>query len=343
MSNERIYQALGTSRQAVSQYRSRRHRYELLVDEAEVALEYQRKEHPGLGLVKAYFQIAPSGLGRDRFVKEMTRRGHALPIRLNYIRTTRSDANRFPNLIKGLVINDINLIWQSDTTYFRVGERWFYLTFIIDVYSRLLVASHADTTLKASANVAVLKKALRRRKGQELNQLIFHSDGGGQYRYLPFVDLLRSRGISSSMCKAATDNAYAEKLNDVIKNEYLQYGRLSHLPSLRRILDRSEKNYNNVRHHGQLPIRICPAAYEKWLVTEQGLKDRPLLLIRDGQKANLDWSPDVGGSNLTSPTVWATKGVSQILPAHVVLDLPTTDRQLVIPFNQSVNLSTLFS
>lgn len=333
MSNEHIYSVLGTCRQAVSQYRARRATYLLCVDEAEATLGLQRRDHPGLGLVKAYGQIQPQGLGRDRFVEEMKRRGWALALKGNYTRTTRSDGFRFPNLIKGLIINDINLIWQSDTTYFRIKEEWFYLTFIIDVYSRLIIGHHADRTLRASANVATLKKALKRRAGHKLDQLTFHSDGGTQYRYGPFIDLLRGKGISSSMCRSATDNAYAEKLNDVVKNEYLKYRNASDLYSLGRILNSSVKNYNEKRHHGQLPIRCSPSAYEDWLVSPNGQMKRRPLLIRDGQGPASEWEPTACGHNLAHPVVRATKGISQIMPAHVILDYPTQDRQLVIPFN----------
>lgn len=326
-----IYGALGTSRQAVAQYCQRRDHYMEAVDEAQATLLLMRRDHAGLGLVKAYHQIKPPLLGRDRFVFEMTGLGHALPRKKNYTRTTRSDGYRFPNLIKGLVISGVNQVWQSDTTYFRIGERWFYLTFIIDIYSRLMVGYHASTSLKAEANIAALKMALKQRAGQDLSQLIFHSDGGTQYRFKPFVELLRNQGISSSMCEAATDNAYAEKLNDVIKNEYLSYGNASDLRSLRRILTKSVNNYNRTRYHGQLPIKCAPFGYEQWLQTDEGITERPLQLIRDGQGPAIEWEPDVGGQDLTHPVLRATKGVSQILPAHIILDLPKEDRQLALP------------
>ena len=333
ISNGRIYEALATSRQAVDQFLARQRCYLQSVDEAEATLLLHRKDHPGLGLVKAYGQINPAGLGRDRFVFEMTRRGHALPRKHNYTRTTRSDGHRFPNLIKGLVINGVNLVWQSDTTYFRMREKWYYITFIIDVYSRLIVGYHLSTSMAASANVAALKMALKNRRGADLSQLIFHSDGGTQYRYRPFVEQLRDHGISSSMCKAATDNAYAEKLNDVIKNEYLTHFSASVLSQLRRNLDRSVSNYNQKRHHGQLPQPMSPAAYERWLSSAHSRGKCPLQLIRDGQAPASDWQPTLVGSNLADPVARATKGVYQILPAHVVLDLPTQDRQLAMAFN----------
>jgi len=332
MSNEYIFRSLGVTRQGLAQFRHRQEAYVMRVDEAEAELIIMRKVHPGLGLVKAYYQIKPEQLGRDRFVLAMTRRGWALRRPRSYVRTTRSDGYRYPNLVTGLVINAINLVWQSDTTYFRIKEDWYYITFIIDVYSRLIVGYHADRSLRATANVSALDKALKQRKGHDLKQLIFHSDGGTQYRFKPFVERLRSQGISSSMCTAATDNAYAEKLNDVIKNEYLVHFKMGDLPCLGRILKRSVDNYNCCRHHGQLPMRSCPRDYESWLSSPQGWVERIPLLIRDGQQAATNWEPDMVEEDLMQPVARATKGLHQILPAHVKLDLPTEDRQLTLHF-----------
>ena len=138
ITKQAIYAALGLSRQQYHQYRQRRFRRQQLYDEAERALLLARADHPRIGLAKAWYQLRPA-IGRTRFIREMTRRGHALRLKRSYQRTTRSAKRRFPNLIKGLVINDINLIWQSDTTYFRIGNRFFYLTFIVDLYSRRIV------------------------------------------------------------------------------------------------------------------------------------------------------------------------------------------------------------
>ena len=328
--NEAIYAALGTSRQALQQYWTRRRAYQLCLDEAEAQLLMLRKKHGGLGLAKAYGQINPRGLGRDRFVFEMTRRGHALPLRRSYIRTTYSSRRRFPNLIKGLIINDINLIWQSDTTYFRLGEVFYYLTFILDVYSRRMLGFSVSTNLRATANVAALDQALRLRKGQDLSQLIFHSDGGTQYRYEPFIALLRSHGISSSMCETATDNAYAEKLNDVIKNEYLAYQDIVNLKQLRRHVKRAVDNYNRTRLHGQLPGTWTPLDYERYLRDRGQQAVHQPLLIRDGQaERQNDWHPEAY-QNLAHPRVWAPKGVSQILPEYVILHQPMRNPQLVL-------------
>ena len=156
ITKERIYRATGTTRQGLYQHYKRQDERLLNMDEAEVALVYHRKEHPGCGLVKLWKMIDPE-IGRDRFVFEMTHRGYALPSVRNMVRTTRSGASRFPNLIKGLIISGPDQVWQSDTTYFRIGEQFYYITFIIDIYTRLVVGFSVSKSLRAEANVRALK------------------------------------------------------------------------------------------------------------------------------------------------------------------------------------------
>lgn len=327
MTKQVIYGALDMSRQQFHQYFKRRVSLDQLYDEAESALLLLRKAHGGLGLTKAWYQIQPP-LGRHRFIREMTGRGHALRTKRSYIRTTRSGSSRFPNLIKGLVINDINLVWQSDTTYFRMGERHYYLTFIIDLYSRYVVGYHVSNSLSAQANLAALKMAIRKRKHDELQGLIFHSDGGTQYRYKPFVQLLRSHGISSSMCEVALDNAYAERLNGIIKNEYLHYHQPKDLVMLRKLTSKALKNYNCTRLHLGLHKKTSPAQFEQRLSQNQ-TEWKYWLQIKDGQSVNQEWKAHAG-QNLNTSGIWAPKGVAQILPANVILHQPMVDPQLVL-------------
>jgi putative transposase len=329
-SNEEVYAVLDTSRQALRQFMRRRDAYEDAVYSAEGMLLAHRADHGGLGLEKAYFMIQPEGLGRDAFVREMTLLGHSLERKRNYYRTTRSNGLRYPNLVKLLTIIGLNRVWQSDTTYYRIGDRYYYLTFILDVYSRLIVGYSVSDNLKAKANIEALKMAFRYRKGMNLRELIFHSDGGSQYRSEAFVEVLRSQGISSSMCMKALDNAYAEKLNDVIKNEYLVYWQIDNFVKLKRCVKKAVDNYNKVRHHGQLPLRVAPLEFEHYL-RDSKMHKPPLLLIRDGQAEELEYQP-MAAQNLTYPGSGAFGGTSQILPAFVKLGLPKEDGQLALSF-----------
>jgi transposase InsO family protein len=326
-SKEVVYRTLGSSRQAIDQYWQREYKFAILARQLEVELLSKRTKHPGLGLKKAYDQMEPEGIGRDRFVALMMDFGHGLRVNRSHIRTTRSGLIRFPNLIKLLIINCVNRVWQSDTTYFRLGVRFVYLTFIIDVYSRRIVGYSLSESLRVTANVKALKMALKNRQGVDLSELIFHTDGATQYRSEQFVSLLRTPGISSSMCDVALDNAYAEKINDVIKNEYLGHWHIQTMSQLSTKLRQAVDNYNTERHHGQLPVKLAPSQYESYL-SKVSYSDRMLLLIKDGQGPNTEAMLTDGHNLPNSPFTLRGEGVTQIMPAFVHFRQAKNDGQL---------------
>ena len=298
----------------------------------ESALLTLRKDHARLGK-KAYIMINPDGVGRDRFIRQMTQWGHALERKYSYMRTTRSDGCRYPNTAKGLIINDINRIWQSDTTYFYLNGRYVYLTFIIDVYSRLIIGYCVSSDLKATANVKALKMALKARRDVSLSELIFHSDGGTQYRSAIFIRLLSQYGITSSMCQVALDNAFAEKINDVIKNEYLSAYQIKTMQQLKYRLRKDVNNYNEKRIHGQLPEKLAPADFEEYLKSTP-IKQRYPLLIRDGQSRGQEQELVAAGKNLfdTAATWVANGGIKKILPAFIALGQEKQNGQIALAF-----------
>ena len=171
---------------------------------------------------------------------------------------------------------------------------------------------------------------IQTRKGKDLTGLILHSDGGTQYRYKPFVEELRRHGISSSMCKTATDNAYAERLNGVIKNEYLVYWLAEGLKNLEWLTVKAVKNYNEVRPHGQLPEGVSPAVYERLLLDKNDSEPR-LQLIRDGQADHVEWAPPKGLA-ATGSGMWAPRDTTQIMPANVTLHQLMRNPQMVLEF-----------
>lgn len=325
MTKQFIYEAVGTTRQAHAAYCARRARHEALLDGAEAQLQTHRRDHPGLGLQKAWRMIRPVGVSRTRFCDEMTWRGHALDIKRSFIRVTRSGSYRYPNLVKRLIINAPNQVWQSDTTYYRIREKYYYLTFIIDVYSRYIVGAYASRTLLAEANIQALERALRNCGQHDLSGLIFHSDGGAQFRSKRFVEALRQRGISSSMCEVALDNAYAERINGVIKQEYLDHWEAQTFEQLRSYLRRAVHNYNTRRSHGELPGQLCPEAFTKsWHAAIASC--RYALRIKDGQNINPVEALD--GKNFPTPGKYADDGRGQILPADVIF-LPIENKKLL--------------
>ena len=213
-----------------------------------------RRDHPQMSAKKMYKLIGPQNIGRDKFLSYCKAGGWLIHRRKNYKRTTYS-GERFSNKIAGKKFTAVNQVWVSDITYIEVNERFYYLTIIMDLYSRKIIGHQISKTLKTkSTTLPAIDKALRLRRKQDLKGLIFHSDGGGQYYEKTFVKLLRDKNIESSMSYSVYENAHAESVNGIIKNEYLRHYHISSFNTLSKLIHQVIKRYNNERPHGSLKL-----------------------------------------------------------------------------------------
>lgn len=196
----------------------------------------------------------------------------------NYTRTTYSQRQLyFPNLIEGLQINDINKVLQTDITYYHLGSKVYYLVFIIDIYSRKIVGYATSKTLKAEGNINALKMFLRNRKGCVIKGAIHHSDKGGQHIDQDYRKLLKDNEIEMSMCGQAWENAYTERINRTIKDEYLRGWKIKDYEQLRRAVSKAVTHYNIKRRHQSLNWQT-PVQFEEYIKTLP-LDDRPKVKI----------------------------------------------------------------
>jgi putative transposase len=225
-----------------------------------------REEHPMMGCRSMYDIIRPRLLGRDKMESLLLNNGYRVRYKPNYIRTTYSAKTYYPNLIEGIELTDVNQLWQTDITYFFLNGKFYYLTFIVDVYSRRIVGYAVSRTLHAEANIKALKMAFRLRKGANLIKLIHHSDRGGQYIDKEYLKLLKERGITISMGKEAWQNPYAERINGIIKNMYLKGWVINNFEHLEKQVKRAVNNYNREKPHGNLPKRVTPVTMENNLL-----------------------------------------------------------------------------
>ena len=151
-------------------------------------------------------------------------------------------------------------IWQSDITYIYVGERFYYAVFIIDVYTKKIVGYQVSNHMRATANVKALEMALKGNKAP----MIHHSDRGGQYIYKDYIKALKDNNSQISMALSAQDNAYAERINRTIKEEYLDYWKPKNFEQLKRYLNKAVNHYNNKRPHNNIG-KLSPIEFEnKW-------------------------------------------------------------------------------
>lgn len=224
-----------------------------------------REEHPYMSSRIMYKLVQPLHIGRDKFEALCFAAGYKLKQQKNFVRTTNSlGVTRFLNLIIGIQLTGVNQVWVSDITYYRIGDRFYYLTFIMDLYSREIVGySCSQDLMTESTTLPALRMALAKSHKSDLDGLILHSDGGGQYYSKKLLKLTREYHIENSMAESVYENAHAERINGTIKNSYLKGYSPTNFFELITMLKRAVHAYNNIRPHsalgGQMPSSLRKA------------------------------------------------------------------------------------
>ena len=273
---------LGISKQAVHQHKRRGNEYLNKISDLIVQVDELRKEHPGCGVEKMYETLKPDFMGRDKFIEVFMSLGYRVKKVKNYVRTTIPTHLKYPNLIEGMLIHKPNQVWQSDITYFHLNGKFYYIVFIIDVYTRKIVGFKVSDNMRAEANISTLKQAIKSQKGP-VNGLIHHSDRGSQYVDKNYLKLLQSNGIAVSMGVKGQDNAYAERINGTIKNEYLYRWKINSFDDLKIKLKKAVKHYNEKRKHSSLPESISPMNFEKSLLGLYRQKRPKVIIYAEGK------------------------------------------------------------
>jgi transposase InsO family protein len=226
----------------------------------------QRKEYPNAGCRYMYGKFGDKlPFGRDKTERLLLSLGFRTGKRTSYPRTTKAGRRVYKNLLaNGLWVTGINQVWQGDMTYYLTKQKPLYIIFLTDVYSQLIVGYHATDNQRAEGFLKAFRMAQRTRRGQDLSGLIHHSDRGGQYSSTLYAQALTKAGIIPSMSKYSWENPYAEKVNDLIKNGYLNHWLPQTLEQLRIDLKRAVINYNTQSQKKVLGKR-SPLDFEKQL------------------------------------------------------------------------------
>lgn len=217
-----------------------------------------RKDHMRLGGKKLYQILKPQfekeniKVGRDRFFDLLRTQNLLVVKRKTRVSTTQSShwLRKYPNLIKDKNPNTSNQIWVSDITYLKIKEGYGYISFITDAYSRKIVGYQLSDSLAAINSLKALKMALRTTI-KPITGLIHHSDRGVQYCSSSYVNVLKENRIAISMTENGDplENAIAERVNGIIKEEYLLNYQLQDLAHAKHLLRKSVALYNDKRPH----------------------------------------------------------------------------------------------
>lgn len=262
-----IYAVSGISKQNHSQYMKRREEDADIEQLVVNSILEVRNIHIRMGIKKIYALLSPDWIGRDKFIRIGVYNGLVLQAPKNYARTTFSHkSNRFFNMLVNKPISDINKVWVSDITYIRIQDIFYYITLIMDVYSRRILGYSASKDLRAISSCRALELAIKSRMGHILSDLIHHSDRGVQYISNNYLEMLKDKCIGVSMCDSVYENTHIERVNGIIKNEYLIPLGIKSFKELETELKRAVKNYNETRPHWSLDC-LPPIEYEEKLRT----------------------------------------------------------------------------
>lgn len=280
MNRELYYDIAGISRQGFHQWMNpsviaqERTPPELVL---QMAANVRRSFLPGSGVREVYryirmrhaeYDALLKGWGKHTFERLCLSNGLRIEVRRFTPKTTQRGTFVFPNLIEGMLIDNINQIWASDIAYIRArsGQIIGYSTTLFDVYSRYLLGLSFSQTMQAlHTSQPVMEQALQWRSKQSLQALIFHSDGGSQYIEKHFLSQLKQHQIRSSMAKNCYENPHAEALNDTLKNHMLAGLNLNSFAQLKKHEQFIKHCYNNNKTHSAINS-MTPNDFEKSLL-----------------------------------------------------------------------------
>jgi transposase InsO family protein len=313
---EAMYRYLGLSKQAVHQQEKRdKVKIEVILKVKE-KVKSAREEHPRLGSRRLHRTARIEEMGITRFEELMSREGMTIGRKRRWMKTTDSRGKKhiYANLTNGIKILGINELVVGDMTYLQKGKSTYYLLLLTDVYSLRIVGWEASQDKSSCHAEAALEKLIALRGGENLKRMIHHTDRGSEYRSDDYIARLQDFEMQISMAKSCIENGYAERVNGLVKNDYLDYMKWNNLKELRRSMELTIDRLNRL-HRESLEDR-SPLEYETWVKTLRK-EERPVLEMYNFNQE----SSKKGGQVSTTKLVEA----NQIVRSDEVLELNQQD------------------
>lgn len=265
----------GISRQAIYQAKHRALQRSIELSRIKPLILKERMKMPRVGTRKLYYLLKEDfvregiKVGRDALFNYLRAEHLLIRPRKNYTKTTYSKhwLRKHPNLLKDNVPLAPEEVFVSDITYIKSRERTHYLSLVTDAFSRKIMGYHLSDDMSAEHVVKALKKAVKNRT--TMKKLIHHSDRGLQYCSSIYQDELNKNKIIPSMTDGydCYQNALAERINGILKEEFLLY-KCNTGKELKLLISQSINTYNNNRPHLSLNYKTPNFIHEK---TEEDL------------------------------------------------------------------------
>lgn len=261
----------GKSRQAYYQHSRYVYKEEVKAEILLQLVDKERKLMPRIGGRKLLLHIQPHlpaelYLGRDSFFEFLREQGLLIRKRRYRARTTYSNhwLHKYPNLIKEFEPEKAHQLWVSDITYIETKEGFGYLNLITDAYSRKIIGWDLGATLEAKHTVRALQMAINQMP-RGIKGVIHHSDRGVQYCCSDYVKVLDKNHFQISMTENSDprENAIAERVNGILKDEWLNQMKLTSLTHATNQLEQIILIYNQNRLHGSLDMKTPEYAHNQ--------------------------------------------------------------------------------
>jgi putative transposase len=232
------------------------------VSEADLALMRRLDElhlkHPFMGarMLRDQLELAGIHVGRRHIGTLMRRMGIEALAPQPGTSKAAPGHKIYPYLLRNLPIVRANQVWALDTTYIPMAKGFVYLTAVVDVASRLVLAHKVAITLEACHAKEIIEQAFARYGKPE----IVNTDQGSQFTAEEFVNAVLSQGCKLSMDGrgAWRDNVFVERLWRSVKYERVYLMAYDSVGSARTNIAQYFDWYNSERPHSSLN-RVAPA------------------------------------------------------------------------------------
>jgi len=215
----------------------------------------KRKSMPRLGTRKLHYLLKEEGIqiGRDHLFHFLRAEGMLVRKQKRYVTTTdsRNWMREHANLTGDIELSRPEQLWVADITYLdTLSDGHLYLHLVTDAYSKQIMGYELCNNMNASSTDKALQMALKERmyKG---SPLIHHSDRGLQYSSKLYTDRLKGSNIAISMTQTGSpyDNAIAERVNGILKDEFGLGDKLTDTQEAIKQTRQSIFAYNHLRPH----------------------------------------------------------------------------------------------
>ena len=254
---EQTCQCFGRHRDAYYKIKARKHKRESVSNQVLGLVKAERIEQPRVGTRKLYealqtcFQAKGLKIGRDKLFDILREHDMLVKRKKASCKTTDSYHRfyKYKNLVKDMQVTAINQVWVSDITYIRTINGFCYLALITDMFSRKIVGYDISDSLELAGCLRALKNALR--QARPAAGLVHHSDRGIQYCSNQYVNELKKREIKISMTEEnhCYENAIAERVNGILKDEFFLDQCFFNKKSAYHATRNAIEIYNNKRLH----------------------------------------------------------------------------------------------